>query len=139
MIDQLGERGRRWLLFLVGGGLNTALTWGVYLLLERVMPYQAAYLVAYVLGIAFSYVFNAKFVFHAPLSWRAAMTYPSVYVVQYVAAALLLRVVVEYLGLPKTYAPLIVTIVMIPATYVMSKLVLGWTRRRSPPGNIGRD
>lgn len=28
MINRLGERGRRWMLFLVGGGLNTALTWG---------------------------------------------------------------------------------------------------------------
>ncbi len=139
MIDRLGERGRRWTLFLVGGGLNTALTWGVYLLLERVMAYQAAYLIAYVLGIAFSYVFNARFVFRAPLSWRAAMAYPSVYIVQYVAAALLLRVFVEYLGLPKAYAPLVGTVVMIPATYVMSKLVLGWTRRRSPPGDADRD
>jgi putative flippase GtrA len=42
------------------------------------MPYQAAYLVAYVIGIVFSYVFNARFVFRDPLSWRAAMTYPSV-------------------------------------------------------------
>jgi putative flippase GtrA len=134
MIDRFGERGRRWTLFLVGGGLNTALTWGVYLLLERFVSYQAAYLVAYALGIAFSYVFNARFVFRTALSWRSAMAYPLVYIVQYVAAALLLRIFVEYLGLPKAYAPLIVTVVMIPATYVMSKLVLSWTRWRTPPG-----
>lgn len=134
MIDRLGERGRRWMLFLVGGGLNTALTWGVYLLLGLLMTYQAAYLVAYVIGVAFSYFFNALFVFRAPLSWRAAMAYPSVYLVQYVAAALLLRVCVEYAQLPKAYAPLVVTVVMIPATYIMSKLVLTWTRRRRPSG-----
>jgi putative flippase GtrA len=58
--------------------------------------------------------------------------------VQYVTAALLLRVFVEYLGLPKAYAPLIVTVVMIPATYVTSKLVLGWTRR-TPPGKVDHD
>jgi putative flippase GtrA len=138
MIARLGERGRRWIVFLIGGGLNTALTWGLYLLLTLALPYQAAYLVTYVLGIAFSYVFNARFVFGAPLSWRAAMAYPSVYVVQYVAGAMLLSALVEYFRLPKAYAPLIVTVVMIPATYVMSKLVLAWAQRRSPPGDGNR-
>lgn len=138
MIVRLGERGRRWTVFLIGGGLNTALTWGLYVLLVLVLPYQAAYLVTYVLGIAFSYVFNARFVFGAPLSWRVAMGYPLVYVVQYVAGAMLLSAFVEYFSLPKAYAPLVVTVVMIPATYVMSKLALGWGRRRSPPGDANR-
>jgi putative flippase GtrA len=130
MIPALGPRARRWMLFVVGGGLNTAFTWLVYFGLQHVIHYQVAYLCAYVLGIAFSYIFNACFVFHAPLSWRRALAYPGVYLVQYIAAAILLRVLVETLGMRKEFAPLLVAVALIPATYAMSKIALTWKYRR---------
>ena len=127
----VSERTRRWALFLIGGLLNTGLTYAVYLGLRTLIHYQAAYLVAYVCGILFSYYFNARFVFHTPLSWRGLATYPSVYVIQYVASAVLLRILVEHMGMSATFAPLLVTAIMVPATYVMSKFVLKLTHRRT--------
>lgn len=108
----------------MGGALNTLLTYGVYWLLLQVLSYQSAYLIAYLLGIAFAYVFNAARVFKVQLSWRGLLMYPLVYLAQYLLGALLLSLIVERFGLSAAIAPLIITIGLLPVTYLMSKFVL---------------
>lgn len=124
------ERWKRWLLFLMGGGINTAFTYVVYLALHTTIPYQAAYLIAYALGIIFAYCFNALFVFRAGLSWKGAFSYPLVYVIQYVFSAFFLSGLVEFANIDKALAPLIVTVAMIPLTYAMSQFILKRTKRQ---------
>ncbi len=122
-------RTKRWLRFLLGGGVNTAVTYTIYLALNTVFAYQLAYFVAYALGIVFAYWFNAVVVFRVPLSWKGLFSYPVVYVVQYVASASLLGGLVELAGIGEALAPLVVPLVMVPVTYVMSKFVLQGTSR----------
>ena len=55
--------------------------------------------------------------------------YPIVYVVQYVASALLLGGLVEIADISMVLAPLVVTVVMVPLTYVMSQIVLSRASR----------
>lgn len=121
--------GRGWLRFVLGGALNTGLSYALYLLLHRVLSYQAAYALAYVAGIVFAYWFNARFVFQVPRSWRGLLAYPLVYVVQYLASAVLLEALIAGLGIAEAFAPLLVSAVMLPLTFVMSRWVLRWTRR----------
>jgi putative flippase GtrA len=119
-----------WLRFVLGGALNTGLTYGLYLLLHQRLPYQVAYALAYVAGIVFAYGFNARFVFRVPLSWRGLFAYPLVYLVQYLASAVLLELLVTGMTMPAVFAPLLVSAVMLPLTFVMSRWVLRWSRRR---------
>lgn len=90
---------------------------------------------AYVIGVVFSYWFNATVVFKTALSWKGFFTYPLVYVAQYVISALLLGALVEYVGVDKRLAPLVATAAMVPLTYVMSKVVLRSVNRRGQGGN----
>ena len=120
-------RNRRWLRFLVGGGINTAFTYGVYLLLNQFLGYQAAYLLAYAAGIVFSYWFNAAVVFRIPLSWKGLAAYPLVYIIQYGVSASLLGGLVGFFKVNENFAPLIITAIMVPVTYLMSKLILSST------------
>ena len=117
-------RTRRWLRFLVGGGINTAFTYAAYLLLDTVLAYQVAYLVAYAGGVVFSYWFNAIWVFRVPLGWSGLLSYPVVYAFHYAAGALLLGLLVEYLGAPLMLAPLFVVAISVPATFVLSRWLL---------------
>lgn len=121
----------KWARFLAGGAANTLLTYSAYLALKHMLPYQAAYLFAYMLGIVFSYWFNSQFVFRVALSLRKFLSYPLVYVVQYVASAFLLFGMVELIGIDATFAPLVVTAAMVPLTYLMSKLALMGAVRRN--------
>ena len=113
------------LAYLIGGGLNTALSFGMYLVLIRFLDYQAAYLIAYIAGIFSSYWINSVFVFRTPMSLRGMLKFPMVYVFQYVASALLLWLLVEQIGMKQTVAPLIVTAVLLPLTFLLSRFVLG--------------
>lgn len=118
------SRTKRWLRFLLGGVVNTAFSYAVYLALNTILAYQVAYFIAYALGVVFSYWFNAIVVFRVSLSWKGLLSYPVVYVVQYVVSAFLLGGLVEFAGIVESLAPLVVAIVMVPVTYVMSKFVL---------------
>lgn len=121
----VSPRAQRWLRFIVGGGINTGFTYLVYLGINVFLPYHAAYLIAYAVGVVFSYWFNARVVFRVPLSWKGLATYPVVYVVQYLVAALCLGGLVEFFQISELIAPLVVVVAMIPLTYLMSKFLLG--------------
>jgi len=115
---------QRWLRFLCGGVANTLSTYLLYLALIQMVPYQVAYFCAYLIGIVLAYWLNARFVFKVALSWKGLFAYPLVYLVQYLSAALLLEGLVRFVHVPPALGPLLVTVVLLPLTYVMNKVVL---------------
>jgi putative flippase GtrA len=118
--------------YLIVGGTNTAITYGLYLLLLLVMPYSAAYTVEYLLGIAISYYLNSRFVFHQPLHWKKAFQFPLVYIVQYMSGIALLSLSVEVLHINAEIAPLLVIAFTIPLTFVLSRLIIKGRQPVSP-------
>ena len=125
-------RVRRWLSFLVGGGLNTGLTYCLYLFLSYLINYQIAYAIAYAAGIAFAYFFNSKIVFKVEQSWVGMMIYPTIYLVQYLFGAFLLSALVEHLHFHKNIAPILVIVLLLPASYLLNKVVLKVTDKAPP-------
>lgn len=119
-----GNPARQWLQFIGGGALNTGFTYGLYFLLQMFLNYQVAYGIAYAAGILFSYWFNSVVVFRTELNTGTLVRYPLVYLVQYAAGALLLGTLVEVVGISSRFAPLLVTVLMIPATFVMSRWII---------------
>lgn len=112
--------------FLIGGVINTGVSYSCYLLLKIIFSYQLAYALSYIIGIVFSYWFNAKLVFSVPMSWRGFFAYPLVYVVQYLLSALMLEGIVVRLFIKDSVAPLLVTVLMVPVTFSISKFILNW-------------
>lgn len=126
---------RRWFRFAAGGVANTVVTYLIYLALIPLLPYQAAYFVAYVLGIAIAFIINSVFVFRVPLSLGRFFAYPLIYVAQYLMAAGLLAIGVEYLRLSVELAPLAVIVAMIPVSYLLNRLVLARSPGSGLPGS----
>lgn len=124
MLANLYQKAKRWVRFLFGGGANTTFTYVVYLGLKTMLPYQGAYFIAYAMGVVFSYWFNAVVVFRVPLTWKGFLSYPIVYVIQYLLSALFLGTLVELLGVSVAFAPIVVVVVLFPITYLTSKFVL---------------
>lgn len=106
------------------GGLNTAVTYVFYLRLASLMHFQLAYLFSYLAGIAFAYFLNLRLVFAARSSRRKALLYPFIYFAQYVLGAALMQLLVGVLELSSTLAPLLVVIILLPATYYLNKKLL---------------
>ena len=123
--------------FLVGGASTTLVSYALYLVLLRWMPYVVAYSIAYVAGIAWSYFANTLFVFRRAPSVARAALFPLVYLAQYLAGTVLLVILVGVLHVPQAFAPLAVIVLTLPLTYVLSRYVItaDLRRRRDEDGD----
>jgi putative flippase GtrA len=124
----MGERFRQFLKFVLVGVANTAVTYLIYRGLLLFLSYYISYSISYVLGIAFSYFCNAVLVFKQPLSWRSFLSYPFVYLFQYLLSLAGTVLLVEVWHVPARYAPLFIIVVSVPVTFVLSRFV--FVRRR---------
>lgn len=110
--------------FLVAGGSTTAASYALYLgLLALDVPPMPAYVVSYVAGIVWSYAVNVLWVFRSRPHWRSFIRYPLVYVLQALASFALFPLLLQ-LGVARWAAPLLVTIVMLPATFLLSRAIV---------------
>jgi putative flippase GtrA len=114
----------QFLRFLVTGGINTALTYVLYLLLLPLFGYLVAYSVAYVIGIVLSYWLNSAFVFRQPMNWGSLVRFPLVYVVQYLLTGALLWLFVDTLGVDERLALLGAIAVTVPVTFLAARLAI---------------
>jgi putative flippase GtrA len=107
--------------FLFAGGLNTAVTYLMYLGLLQVTSYQISYAIAFVSGIAISYVLNRVFVFKVHQGYRSVLMLPLVYLIQYLTGSAAMWMWVDLLHQHPVFAPAISIGVTLPLTYFLSK------------------
>lgn len=107
--------------FLMSGGFNTALTYGIYLALLSVLSYQISYTISYVTGIVLAYVLNRFFVFKSHQGLRSAVLMPFIYLVQYLLSLVILWIWVEKFGFDSRLAPLAAIVLTLPVTFLLSK------------------
>lgn len=110
--------------YVIVGGVNTAGTLALYQVLRLFMPYAVAYVVEYLIGIGTAYYLQSRFVFHQPLHWKKAFKFPLVYLVQLAVSEVLLIIAVELMHISDVVAPLLVIILVMPLTFVLSRLIL---------------
>jgi len=106
------------------GIITTLASYSLYLFLIVFFNYQIAYVVAFVSGIAFSFVLNSTYVFKVQQTVRKFILFPLVYLVQYLLGAMLMGVVIEVLGVSNLIAPLFVIFCLMPVSYLLSKKIL---------------
>lgn len=119
----LNFSGSRFARFLVSGVLNTAITYAIYLALLQFASYRTSYSIAYVAGIAVSYLLNRSFVFKRHGGWRTLLLFPLVYVAQYLFGIFTLWVWIDQAKLSETIGPLVVVALSVPLTYLLTRFV----------------
>lgn len=119
--------GRQAFRFVLVGGLNTAVTYGLYVILLPWLGYQLAYAIAYATGVVFSYFLNAKAVFKVQTSLLKLLLFSLVYVLQLGIGAMLMYVLIGRLGLLKELAPLVVLLIMVPTSFFLVRTVMRLT------------
>lgn len=107
--------------FLFSGGLNTALTWLLYLLLLNVLSYRVSYTLAFATGIALAYLLNRTFVFRSHRGLRSVLWMPLIYLAQYLTGLLVVWLWVEKLHWPEQFAPLVAVLITLPLNYAASR------------------
>ena len=118
--------------FLAAGGSTTVFAYVLYAgLLHLEMAPVRAYLAAYLAGIVWSYLVNSWWVFKTPLTLGRFIRFPVVYLVQAAGSFVLFHLLHNMLHLHALVVPILITIVMVPLTYVVSRLVLVGRQHRS--------
>jgi putative flippase GtrA len=117
--------------FLLVGGMNTALTYLLYLaLLHWQVSYQIAYSISFALGMVIAFVLQTRFVFAAQASVRNALVYPIVYSVQYFFGLLVITTAVRVFAVPKPFALAISIVLSIPVIYLLTQRLLRMDKDR---------
>ncbi|KAA9377526.1 GtrA family protein [Microbispora cellulosiformans] len=125
-------RSSRFARFLTGGALNTAVTYGLFVVLSRWLPPAVAYSAVFLLGIALSYVVNSVFVFRVRASAGSAVRFPAVYLAQY-ATGLALLTLLTRIGVDGRAALPLTMCVTVPLTFAMTRHVLVKAASREQP------
>lgn len=116
---------KRFFKFIIGGIGNTLVSYTIYLFLYAwIENYAISYMIAYISGIAFSYLINNIWVFNVQHSNKNAFYYVIYYVSQYMFSIFLFYLVIEQLNINQKIAPLIVIIAMVPINFFIIKKYL---------------
>ncbi len=113
----------RFVRFLLTGGLNTAVTYGVYLLLLGAIGYRWAYIASFVFGIGLSYAMLRWFVFQNAGRKHAWALVAATQLGQFVVGLAVVELWVAVLGWPQALAALASVAVCVPLTYAVHRWV----------------
>lgn len=116
--------------FLLAGGTTTAFSYLVYWALLQVLEPKPAYAIAYVLGIAWSYLATTRWVFRRAPTWRGFAAFPLVYLAQAALSFGVFVLLIDWAGLHPLLAPLVTVVLALPLTYLFGRAVV---HRTSPP------
>lgn len=109
--------------FIIAGGMNTLITYVLYLFLIQTLSYKIAYCISYLCGFFISYIFNTCFVFRVKMTLKSLFTFPIVYIAQYILSVAGIIFIVDYLHVQKEIGPLIIVTITIPITFFISRII----------------
>lgn len=109
--------------FIIGGFVNTTVTYILYLGLLSLLPYIIAYTITYLVGISLGYFLNSRFVFKKPKNIKSGAAYPLAHMINYVISIGLFWLLVNWIYIPKEFAPLFVLVITTPLIYLTTKVI----------------
>ena len=118
---------------IVGLG-NTAVYYLVYRLLLLSLPYLAAHILAFCVGIVVSFFANCAFTYHVTPTWRRFVAFPATTLINLAITTFGSAALVHWTSVGPKYATLAATAVAVPFTYIATTFVLA--ERTSPSSEI---
>ena len=110
--------------FLLAGGLNTALSYLVYLLLNFVVSYQIAYGLSWLFGLLFVVIFYPSKVFMgSENTWKKIALLILQYIVVFLCGLQFLMLLVSYVGLSEALAALLTMVFTTGLNFILMRLL----------------
>jgi putative flippase GtrA len=118
------------------GVVNTCTFYGCYLALHPVLPYFAAFTVAFVLSMIGSFFMNTYFTYRTRPTWRKFLFFPLTNLTNYVVTSIGVFVLVEWCHMDDKIAPLLAAVVAVPFTYLLSRRILTHGHQHLAPAAV---
>ncbi len=107
--------------FLVAGSTTTLATYCFYWLLLLVLEPRIAYAIACVSGIAMSYSLSSVWVFRRRCTRAGLLAFALGYSLQILVSYGVFLLVLAFTPLPTWLAPVLVTVLLLPLTFLMNR------------------
>jgi len=111
--------------FLLAGAFNTALSYAVYVLLDRWLPYVLAYLLAYAVGVVVQFVLFSRYVYRARPGRAQALAYPLLHLLIAGFGSAALWLIVRVSGWPSSWAGLAAIAAQVPVAFLLTRWWFG--------------
>lgn len=123
--------------FLIVGGINTALGYGVTLFFHYVAGFnvQVAQILNFLVCFPIAYTLQALFSFRVPWSWKRLLLYPLSNIPSLLIQLAVTTFAVDVLKLPPWIAYLLSYLVAIPVMFVVVRFLVGGKKAPRPNGN----
>ncbi|PKK39588.1 hypothetical protein ABB02_01148 [Clostridiaceae bacterium JG1575] len=122
--------------FVFIGGVNTLHFWLWYtLFLAWTLPYALAFTLGFLLSMVGSFFLNTYFTFKTRLTWKKFLQFPVTTLPNFIISQGGLWLLVEKLHVPKGISGLFASLIAIPITYAVTRLVLTKDDTPKDPNN----
>ena len=108
------------------GIINTINYYILYMIFKEVlqMNYMTAHLLGFFISMIGSFYLNSYFTYQIKPTIKKFLKFPLTYVVNILVSTLAIYILVQLLSINDNIAPIIATIIAIPFTFVISKIIL---------------
>jgi len=110
--------------FIIIGIANFIFTYIIYLLVNIVTSYTVAFTASFGSGILFSAYLNSRFSFSTTLTAKRLTTFIVVCIINYIIGLQILKFAIENLNVDEVLAPILVIAVMVPISFIGTRLAL---------------
>ncbi|EMF58085.1 MULTISPECIES: GtrA family protein [Streptomyces] len=110
--------------FALVGVVNTAVYYGLYLLLLQRLPYLAAHVLAFALSMTGSFFLNARFTYRTRPTWRKFLLFPLTNATNFLLTTAGVYLIVDVLHAGHRFAPLLASGAAVPVTFVVSRSIM---------------
>ena len=112
--------------FNVVGILNTINYYILYMIFKEALQlnYMTAHLLGFFISMIGSFYMNSYFTYRIRPNLKKFLKFPLTYVVNILISTLAIYILVQLLSISDNIAPIIATIIAIPFTFVISKIIL---------------
>ena len=108
--------------FVIVGIIATAIHYGVYLLLDRIIPANPAYAAGYVLSFFCNFFLTSRFTFRKKANVKKGVGFGLSHLVNFLLHMLLLNLFL-HLGIRESLAPIPVYCICVPVNFLLVRFV----------------
>jgi putative flippase GtrA len=115
---------RQGMRFLLVGGINTGITYGLYCVLVFWWHPQLAWLTVFLLGLALGFYGHTRLVFKGRLGHRKAVGYTLLQLLLYALSSAMIYIAMQHVGLGPRAAAGAAIAINVPISFLLSRWIL---------------
>jgi putative flippase GtrA len=112
--------------FVIVGFINTFNYYILYLFFHNLLNvnYMISHIISFLISMVGSFYLNSYFTYKVKPTMKKFLQFPLTYVVNITVSSAAIYILVELMGMDENVSPLLASVIAIPFTFIISKVIL---------------